>query len=98
MVVLCFFLLQIFGACATYQHAKHQRRNLSIHEYQAMDLLNKFGVRTPSYKVAESASEVEKIANDLGTFCTCNSLMQNTMYVFVRVLNAYLVDSSIQKT
>ncbi|KAK2145603.1 hypothetical protein LSH36_669g02024 [Paralvinella palmiformis] len=45
---------------------RQQKRNLSIHEYQAMDLLNKYNIKVPMYKVAESPEEVYQIAKDFG--------------------------------
>ena len=40
---------------------------MNIHEYQAKELLQKFGVATPSGKVASSPEEAEKVARELGT-------------------------------
>ena len=40
---------------------------MNIHEYQAKELLEKFGAATTRGKVAETAAEAEKIARDLGT-------------------------------
>lgn len=42
------------------------RRHLSIHEHQAMDLLKKCGIAVPDYKVALSADEAFKIAQEFG--------------------------------
>ena len=42
------------------------KRNLSIHEYQAMDILKKHDVRVPQYQVANSADEAFKIATHFG--------------------------------
>jgi succinyl-CoA synthetase beta subunit len=39
---------------------------MNIHEYQAKELLQKFGVATPRGKVASSAAEAEQIARELG--------------------------------
>jgi succinyl-CoA synthetase beta subunit len=39
---------------------------MNIHEYQAKELLQKFGVATTRGKVASTAEEAEKIAKDLG--------------------------------
>jgi len=47
-------------------HNQQQRRNLSIHEYQAMDLLSRYGVRVPKYGVAHSAGEAFNIAKEFG--------------------------------
>ncbi len=40
---------------------------MNIHEYQAKELLEKFGAATTRGKVASTAEEAEKIARDLGT-------------------------------
>ncbi len=40
---------------------------MNIHEYQAKELLQKFGVATPPGKPARTADEAEKIARELGT-------------------------------
>src|SRR5436305_6142488 len=39
---------------------------MNIHEYQAKELLQKFGVATPPGKAAQSPAEAERIAKDLG--------------------------------
>src|SRR5712691_11838496 len=39
---------------------------MNIHEYQAKELLQKFGVATTRGKVASTAAEAEQIARDLG--------------------------------
>src|SRR6266852_903183 len=39
---------------------------MNIHEYQAKELLQKFGVATPRGKVASTAAEAEQIARELG--------------------------------
>src|SRR5437870_1651470 len=39
---------------------------MSIHEYQAKELLQKFGVATPRGKVASTPEEAEAIARELG--------------------------------
>src|SRR3954467_4642855 len=39
---------------------------MNIHEYQAKELLQKFGVATTRGKVASTPEEVEKIAKELG--------------------------------
>jgi succinyl-CoA synthetase beta subunit len=41
---------------------------MKIHEYQAKELFNKFGIPIPKGKVAFNAEEAQKIAQDLGTF------------------------------
>ncbi len=40
---------------------------MNIHEYQAKELLQKFGAATPRGKVAETPEEAEAIARELGT-------------------------------
>ncbi len=40
---------------------------MNIHEYQAKELLEKFGVATPPGRAASSPDEAEKIARELGT-------------------------------
>jgi succinyl-CoA synthetase beta subunit len=40
---------------------------MNIHEYQAKELLQKFGAATPDGKVAATAEEAEQIARELGT-------------------------------
>ena len=40
---------------------------MNIHEYQAKELLQKFGVATPRGKVASTPDEAEQIARELGT-------------------------------
>nr|WPS94679.1 succinyl-CoA synthetase alpha subunit [Naematelia aurantialba] len=44
-----------------------QRRNLSIHEYQSVQLLNSYGIPTPKALPAFSAEEAEQVAKDFGT-------------------------------
>src|ERR1700719_1270219 len=39
---------------------------MNIHEYQAKELLQKFGVATPRGKVASTPEEVEQVARELG--------------------------------
>ena len=40
---------------------------MNIHEYQAKELLEKFGAATPRGRMAETAAEAEQIARELGT-------------------------------
>ncbi len=44
-----------------------QKRNLSIHEYQSMELLNKYGIPTPRSIPAKSPSEAAAAAKKLGS-------------------------------
>ncbi|BGP37348.1 succinate--CoA ligase beta chain [Rhodotorula kratochvilovae] len=46
--------------------AANQRRNLSIHEYLSMNLLNQYGVPTPKSKAAFSAEEAKEVAQKFG--------------------------------
>ena len=39
---------------------------MKIHEYQAKELLKKFGVEVPRGQLAETADQARKIAADLG--------------------------------
>ena len=49
------------------QHKLQQpSRNLSIHEYQAMHILQEHGVAVPKYEVAETPEQVKKIALNFG--------------------------------
>lgn len=43
-----------------------QRRGLSVHEYQAMMLLQKADIPVPEFHVARSPDEVRQYANELG--------------------------------
>ncbi|ORY90864.1 putative succinate-CoA ligase [Leucosporidium creatinivorum] len=43
-----------------------QRRNLSIHEYLSMNLLNEYGVPTPKSKAAFSGKEAFEVAKNFG--------------------------------
>ena len=38
---------------------------MNVHEYQAKELLSKYGVKVPSGKVAFSPNEAEQIGRDL---------------------------------
>ncbi|MFL6567655.1 MAG: ATP-grasp domain-containing protein, partial [Chthoniobacterales bacterium] len=40
---------------------------MNIHEYQAKELLQKFGVATPPGKAARTPDEAEQVARELGT-------------------------------
>ncbi|ELU17448.1 hypothetical protein CAPTEDRAFT_164427 [Capitella teleta] len=44
-----------------------QQRWLSIHEYQAMNILQENGVAVPNYAVAETPDEVHKLASEFGS-------------------------------
>jgi len=46
--------------------AQQQKRSLSIHEYQSVQLLNSYGIPTPKALPAFSADEAEKVARDFG--------------------------------
>ncbi|ORZ31440.1 hypothetical protein BCR44DRAFT_1487808 [Catenaria anguillulae PL171] len=43
------------------------RRNLSVHEYISVDLLQKYGVKTPRGGIAKTPSEAAQVARSLGT-------------------------------
>ena len=45
-----------------------QRRSLSVHEYQAMMLLQKAEIPVPEFYVAHSPDEVRQYANELGMY------------------------------
>ncbi|KAI9141521.1 hypothetical protein BKA69DRAFT_397379 [Paraphysoderma sedebokerense] len=44
-----------------------QKRFLSVHEYLSVQLLQKYGVKTPRGGVAKTVSEARRVAQDLGT-------------------------------
>jgi len=46
--------------------AGNQIRRLNVHEYQAMELLQKHGVAIPRCKVASSPAEAESVAEEIG--------------------------------
>lgn len=46
---------------------RQQARALSIHEYQSVQLLNSYGIPTPTAKPAFSADEAEQVAKTFGT-------------------------------
>lgn len=54
------------------QAAVAQKRSLSVHEYQAMGLLNSYGISTPESKPAFSASEALSVAK---SFANPNELV-----------------------
>ena len=58
-------LYQVLG-CAPFVQSKQPRRHLGIHEYQAMDLLTKYGIQVPQYKVATTPDEAFEIAKNYG--------------------------------
>ena len=49
------------------QVQQQQQRNLSLHEYMSMELLQEAGVTIPKGHVAKSPDEVYAIAKKLGT-------------------------------
>ncbi|SCV72605.1 BQ2448_4142 [Microbotryum intermedium] len=51
---------------STLSATNQQRRNLSIHEYLSMNLLNQYGVPTPKSKPAFSADEAFQVAKNFG--------------------------------
>ena len=64
------FLFKIFGftpvLCSRVSQNDLQRRCLSIHEHQAMDLLKTCDILVPDYKIATSAEEAYEIAKEFG--------------------------------
>src|SRR5713226_4418995 len=48
---------------------------MNIHEYQAKELLQKFGVATPRGKVASTPDEAEQIARELGDVAAATGLV-----------------------
>ncbi|ORY74120.1 hypothetical protein BCR37DRAFT_384552 [Protomyces lactucae-debilis] len=44
-----------------------QKRNLSIHEFQSADLIRQYGLPIPAGKVAYSAAEAQKVAEEIGS-------------------------------
>jgi len=52
--------------CIAAGSALQQRRNLSIHEHQAMELLKAADIPVPAFKVATDAEDVFHIAEDFG--------------------------------
>ncbi len=58
------------GLLQTHQAAGSsvQKRQLSIHEHQAMNILRENGVSVPKYEVANSAQEAFNIAKKFGKF------------------------------
>ena len=61
---------KIFGftpvLCSRVSQNDLQRRYLSIHEHQAMDLLKTCDILVPDYKIAYSAEEAYDIAKEFG--------------------------------
>lgn len=49
------------------QVQQQQQRNLSLHEYMSMELLQEAGVAIPKGQVAKSPDEAYAIAKKLGT-------------------------------
>ena len=57
-------VLQVLGACPAV--LPQQRRHLSIHEYQAMDLLQKNGISVPKYQTADTPQQAHDVAQEFG--------------------------------
>ena len=53
-------------AAAPASQQKQQRRHLSIHEHEAMGLLQEFGIAVPKYQVAHKAEQAFDIAKEFG--------------------------------
>ena len=61
-------LLQVLAATPNNGSPQQQQpaRHLSIHEHEAMDLLQKYKISVPKYDVAHSAEDAFKIAKEYG--------------------------------
>jgi len=55
--------------CLTAINVTVPRRNFSIHEYQAMDLLRDFNIAVPMYKIATDPGAAQEIAEEFGEHC-----------------------------
>ncbi|CAI4214028.1 unnamed protein product [Parascedosporium putredinis] len=53
----------------------HQRRRLSLYEYQSQALMREAGIPVPKGKVAETPAQVREIVKDLGGECVVKSQM-----------------------
>jgi len=58
--------IKTLGTTHLLGNGSQQKRNLSIHEYQAMGMLKEAGVSVPKFKVAHSAEETLAIAQEFG--------------------------------
>lgn len=56
---------------------------MNIHEYQAKELLQKFGVATPRGKVASTPEEAERVARDLGSVTEAGGLQDAKLVALV---------------
>jgi succinyl-CoA synthetase beta subunit len=56
---------------------------MNIHEYQAKELLQKFGVATPRGKVASTPEEAEQVARDLGSVTEAGGLQDAKLVALV---------------
>jgi len=54
------------GAPGVAVSGEQQRRHLAIHEYQAMEILTKHGVKVPQFTVAHTAEEAFEAAQNFG--------------------------------
>lgn len=67
-----FFPLQVLGGSPGilnnhgFQVQQQQQRNLSLHEYLSMGLLQEAGISVPHGLVAKSPEEAYKIAKEIG--------------------------------
>ena len=59
---------------------------MNIHEYQAKELFTKFGVATPTGKVAETAEEAGRIAAELDGFALLAEIRQSDDLAHVPVI------------
>jgi hypothetical protein len=61
-------------------------RHLTIHEYQAMDLLRASDIPVPDYKIATSADETFLIAEEFGNLHTCTFLLYTKVLASIVLL------------
>ena len=72
MIFGFFFPLQVLGGSPGilnnhgFQVQQQQQRNLSLHEYLSMGLLQEAGISVPHGLVAKSPEEAYKIAKEIG--------------------------------
>lgn len=50
-----------------------QQRFLNIHEYQSMEVFDKFGVAVPKFKVVKNMGEFDSVYDSIGTDCVVKS-------------------------
>ena len=62
-----------------------QRRMLSIHEHDAMDLLKQFGITVPAHQVSESAEDVFKIATSISEYSRCDNVLKTPSVLTLQI-------------